>query len=65
MTTTPILPPQDNFADIREVADKLLKTTTDGDLNRLTDVVGRLAYRCDLLEREVERLGRSGPLKAA
>jgi hypothetical protein len=53
----PSLPPKENFADLREVADKLLKTTTDGSVKRLAELVGRLAYRCDLLEREVERLG--------
>jgi hypothetical protein len=65
MTTTPMLPPKDNFADLREVADKLLKKTSDGDLNRLAEVVGRLAYRCDLLEREVERLGRGDRSKTS
>jgi hypothetical protein len=59
MSTAPLLPPENNFADLREVADKLLKSTTDGDLNRLIELVGRLAYRSDLLEREVERLGRA------
>jgi hypothetical protein len=54
-----LLPPKDNFADLRESADKLLKPATDGDLNRLVDLVGKLAYRCDLLEREVERQGRA------
>lgn len=57
--TMALLPPQDNFADLREVAEKLLKTTTDGNVKRLAEVVGRLAYRCDLLEREVERLDRA------
>jgi len=65
MTTTLLLPPQDNFAYLCEVSDKLLKTTTDGNLNLLTEVVGRLAYRCDLLESDVERLGRTQPSRAA
>jgi hypothetical protein len=61
----PLLSPQDNFADLRELADNLLKTTADANVKRLAEVVGRLAYRCDLLEREVERLERAaGPKKA-
>lgn len=52
----PIIPPQDNFADLREVANKLITTSTEENLKRLVGVVGKLAYRCDLLEREVERL---------
>jgi hypothetical protein len=61
----PLLSPQDNFADLREVADNLLKTTADSNLKRLAEVVGRLAYRCDLLEREVERLERAAGTKKA
>jgi hypothetical protein len=57
--TMPLLPPQDNFADLREVANKLLASTTDDNVKRLVQVVGMLLYRCDLLEREVERLERS------
>jgi len=61
----PLLPPKDNFADLREVAEKLIKTTADENVKRLAEVVGRLSYRCDLLEREVERLERAaGPKKA-
>jgi hypothetical protein len=52
----PLLPPQENFADLREVANSLLKSTSDENVKRLIGVVGTLAYRCDLLEREVERL---------
>jgi hypothetical protein len=59
----PLLSPQDNFADLREVADNLLKTTTDENVKRLVGVVGKLAYRCDLLEREVERLRRTADQK--
>lgn len=55
----PPLPPQENFADLREVANKLLTTTTDENVKRLIGVVGTLAYRCDLLEREVERISRA------
>jgi hypothetical protein len=55
----PLLPPQDNFADLREVANKLLASTTDENVKRLIGVVGMLAYRCDLLEREVERIERA------
>jgi tetrahydromethanopterin S-methyltransferase subunit F len=55
----PLLPPKDNFADLREVAEKIIKTTTDENVKRLAEVVGRLAYRSDLLEREVERLERA------
>jgi hypothetical protein len=61
----PLLSPQDNFADLRELADKLLASTKDESLRRLIEVVGRLSYRCDLLEREVERLERARPRKAA
>jgi len=60
----PLLPPQENFADLREVADKLVTTTTDENLKRLAGVVGRLAYRCDLLEREIERQGLAAGKKA-
>ena len=61
----PLLQPQDNFADLREVAEKLVNAKTDGDVKRLAEVVGRLAYRCDLLEREVERLERAAGTKKA
>ena len=58
----PILSPEDNFADLREATDKLLTTTTDENMKRLVGLVGRLAYRCDLLEREVEQVSRKvGP----
>jgi hypothetical protein len=53
-----LLPSQNNFADLREMADNLLNSTKDKDLKRLAGVVGTLLYRCDLLEREVEILGR-------
>jgi len=59
----PLLPPKDNFADLREVAEKLIKATKDENVKRLAEVVGRLAYRCDLLEREVERLERAAGSK--
>ena len=59
----PILTPEDNFADLREAADKLLKTSHDENVKRLVGLVGRLAYRCDLLEREVERVGRAAGVK--
>jgi hypothetical protein len=54
----PLLPEQNNFADLREDADKLLKSTADENAKRLAGIIGKLAYRCDLLEREVERLER-------
>ncbi len=54
----PLLTPQDNFADLREIADKLLSPATDDTVKRLIAVVGKISYRCDLLEREVERLER-------
>jgi hypothetical protein len=60
----PILSPQDNFADLREATDSLLKTMPDENVKRLVGLVGRLAYRCDLLEREVERVGRTADQKA-
>jgi hypothetical protein len=53
------LPAQNNFADICEMANKLTKTTKDENVRHLAGVVGTLAFRCDLLEREVERLGRA------
>jgi hypothetical protein len=59
----PLLPAQDNFADLRENADKLLASAKDDTLKRLVAIVGTLLYRCDLLEREVERLERSGAAK--
>jgi hypothetical protein len=61
MKTTALLPAQNNFADLRELADKLLKKTGDDNLTRPTAIVGTLLYRCDLLEREVERIGRCMP----
>jgi hypothetical protein len=60
----PLLPPQENFADLREVANNLLKSTSDDNLKRLIGVVGSLAYRCDLLEREVERHERAAGEKS-
>jgi hypothetical protein len=58
----PLLPSQNNFADLRESSNKLISSASDENLKRLIGVVGMLAYRCDLLEREVERLERaSGP----
>jgi len=58
--TTPdhLLPSANNFADLRETADKLAGSAADENLKRLILVVGMLAYRCDLLERQVERLER-------
>ena len=37
---------------------QLLNTAKDENVKRLAGLVGTLAYRCDLLEREVERLER-------
>jgi hypothetical protein len=54
----PLLPEQNNFADLREAANKLLNSTKDGNVKRLAEIIGMLSYRCDLLEREVERLER-------
>jgi len=56
--TTSLLPAENNFADLREATNKLLSSTSDENLKRLTGIVGMLLYRCDALEREVERLGR-------
>ena len=53
-----LLPSQNNFADLREAANKLASSTKDADEKRLAEIVGMLAYRCDLLEREIERLER-------
>ena len=55
----PLLPEQNNFADLSESVNKLIATTTDDNVKRLAGMVGTLAYRCDLLEREVERLDRA------
>ena len=55
----PPLPEENNFADLREAANKLLNSTKDKDVKRLAGIVGTLLFRCDLLEREVERLERS------
>ncbi|MEO6876274.1 MAG: hypothetical protein ABI222_15775 [Opitutaceae bacterium] len=54
----PLLPPENNFADLRETVNKLVATSNDDTVKRLAGLVGTLAYRCDLLEREVERLER-------
>ena len=54
----PLLPAENNFADLRETVNKLISTTHDDNVKRLAGLVGELAYRCDLLEREVERLER-------
>jgi hypothetical protein len=54
-----LLPAENNFADICETANRLIKTPNDDNLKRLIGLVGQLAYRCDLLEREVERLSRA------
>jgi hypothetical protein len=54
-----LLPAENNFADLREVANKILPTTTDENVKRLILVVGQLAYRCDSLERQVELLERA------
>jgi hypothetical protein len=54
----PLIPAENNFADLRETANKLLNSTTHEDVKRLAGIVGTIAYRCDLLEREVERLER-------
>jgi hypothetical protein len=53
-----LLPAQNNFADLREAANKLLNSTQDANVKRLAEIVGMLAYRCDSLEREIERLER-------
>jgi hypothetical protein len=55
-----LIPPENNFADLREASNSLLKSSKDEDLKRLAGIVGTLLFRCDLLEREVERLGRPG-----
>jgi hypothetical protein len=60
----PLIPSQNNFADLRENSDKLVNATSDENVKRLAGIVGMLAYRCDLLEREVERLERTAPPKS-
>ncbi len=59
----PLIPSQNNFADLRENSDKLVNATADENVKRLAGIVGMLAYRCDLLEREVERLERAASPK--
>ena len=55
----PLLSEQNNFADIREAVTALLNAKNDDEtLKRLTGIVVTLANRCDLLERQVERLAR-------
>ena len=54
-----LLSAENNFADLREVANKILPSTTDESVKRLILVVGQLAYRCDSLERQVELLERA------
>ena len=54
----PLLPAENNFADLRETVGKLLTATKDENVKRLAGIVDTLLYRCDLLEREVERLER-------
>ena len=55
----PSLPAQENFADLRENANRLFDSTSDENVKRLIAIVGKLSYRCDLLEREVERIDRA------
>jgi hypothetical protein len=62
MKSSVLLPPTNNFADLRETADQLAKSAEDPTLKRLAGVVGTLLFRCDLLERDVERLGRAAPI---
>jgi hypothetical protein len=59
------LPSQNNFADIREATNKLVGSSKDDTVKQLAGLVGMLSYRCDLLEREVERieLGGKKPVK--
>jgi hypothetical protein len=59
-----LLPPENNFADLREASNSLLKSAKDENLKRLAGIVGMLLFRCDLLEREVERLGGAGATSA-
>lgn len=51
----PLLSEQNNFADLRETANKLQTTSGHEDIQRLAGIVAALAERCDQLEREVER----------
>jgi hypothetical protein len=60
----PLLPSQNNFADLRETSNTILGSTSDENVKRLVGIVGMLAYRCDLLEREVERIERIADPKA-
>jgi hypothetical protein len=61
----PLLPAQNNFADLSETANKLLGSTAEDNVKRLIAIVGMVTYRCDLLEREVERLGRAEASKTS
>jgi hypothetical protein len=54
------LPSQNNFADLREATNKLIGSAKDDTVKQLAGLVGMLAYRCDLLEREVERVEQGG-----
>jgi hypothetical protein len=54
-----LLPESNNFADVRETANKLQAAAQDDTVKRLAGLVAALAVRADLLEREVERLERA------
>jgi hypothetical protein len=65
LITMSLLPAQNNFADIQEASNKLISSSPDDNVKRLAGIVGTLAFRCDHLEREVERLSRAtGPGKS-
>ena len=44
----PLLPAQDNFADLREVTNALIPAAKDETLKRLLGVVGTLLYRSQI-----------------
>jgi hypothetical protein len=53
-----LLPESNNFADVRETANKLQASAQDETVKHLAGLVAEIAQRADLLEREVERLER-------
>ena len=54
-----MLPAEKNFADLRETISRLGPGSSEDTVQRLIELIAEVAYRCDLLEREVEKLSRA------
>ena len=52
----PLISAKNNLSNVRQSVDQLLSSATDQTLKRLIRLVGKISYRSDLFEREVERL---------